>query len=58
MDEDFFVLSGSGKYAISDEELDLNSGDFIKISAGINYKLDNTTDDILEMVYFGIIYDQ
>lgn len=54
MEECFFFLKGQGVYVVGDQRIDLGSGVFVRIPAGIPHRLEATSADPLEYVYFGV----
>lgn len=58
MDEYFFIISGNGLYCIGNEELNIVSGDFIKIPAKTRHMVSNISKDNLKMIYFGIVVNE
>ena len=55
MEEYFFVLGGEGTYAIGDEVIDIQAGDFIRVPADTEHQLSvENGNKPLELVYFGI----
>ena len=57
MEEYFFFLKGTGVYVVGDQLIDLQSGVFVRIPAGVPHRLEATSVEPLEYVYFGIATD-
>ena len=54
MEEFFLFLNGSGKYTISNNEVLINPGTFVRIPAGVEHALEAFGDEVLQFFYFGI----
>lgn len=54
MEECFFFLKGAGVYTVEDQQIDLKSGVFVRIPAGVTHRLEATGPEPLEYVYFGV----
>jgi mannose-6-phosphate isomerase-like protein (cupin superfamily) len=54
MEECFFFLKGTGVYVVDDQTIDLQSGVFVRIPAGVPHRLEATGPEPLEYVYFGV----
>ncbi len=57
MEECFFFIKGTGFYQIDDQQIALQSGVFIRIPAGTPHRLEATSEEPLEYVYFGVATD-
>ena len=57
MEEHFFFLKGKGVYTIGNQDVDLKPGVFIRIPVGVPHRLEATSEDPLEFVYFGVATD-
>lgn len=57
MEECFFFLKGNGFYVVADQQIPLQYGVFVRIPAGVQHRLEATSDEPLEYVYFGIATD-
>ena len=54
MEECFFFLKGAGIYTVSDEQIVVESGVFVRIPAGTIHRIECTSAKALEYVYFGV----
>lgn len=54
MEEFFFFQSGEGRYLLGDEVYSLSPGVFLRIPAGVRHRLEQSGDQPLEFIYFGI----
>lgn len=54
MEECFFFLKGTGRYTVGDQVVDLQTGVFVRIPAGVPHRLEATGAEPLEYVYFGV----
>jgi len=54
MEECFFFLKGEGMYTVGDQSIDLQSGVFVRIPAGVPHRLEAIGIAPLEYVYFGV----
>ena len=54
MEECFFFLRGEGTYTVGDQSIKLYPGVFVRIPAGILHRLEATSEEPLEYVYFGV----
>ena len=57
MEECFFFIKGTGIYTVDNQRIDLQSGVFVRIPAGVPHRLEATGTEPLEYVYFGVATD-
>ncbi|MEQ6167975.1 cupin domain-containing protein [Ekhidna sp. MALMAid0563] len=57
MEELFFFLKGEGTYLIGDTKYHIEPNSFLRIPPNVNHELENTGDERLEFVYFGVALD-
>ncbi|GAB3702650.1 hypothetical protein GCM10027592_32270 [Spirosoma flavus] len=57
MEECFFFLKGTGLYTVDNQPIQLSSGVFVRIPAGVPHRLQTTSAEPLEYIYFGVATD-
>ena len=57
MEECFYFLKGKGVYMAGSQLIDLQSGVFVRIPAGVPHRLEATSKKPLEYIYFGVAVD-